>query len=529
MHHRHRQDPGREPRGDRAQQVLHARTARLPQELQDRPGGDHPPARRSVRHGRRARDPAGQHRSGGCDGEDLLGAQGDARAHGPGAGLRGRARRDRRPHRAQDPPGRRHGHPVRGAARQRDARDVLRRRDPVSRPGAEPHDRDRHRRPLLGRDEGSVHRPCRPRGTGRRPDRAGRGERPDRGQRARAAAGDRRHRRSAATGRRGDKGPRPAPRAVVTAAHSPQPREPVAVRAACEQRVARRLADRQRRRRAGSMTRTTVVIADYDYGDVDIERAIIERAGFELIAAQCKTEDEVIEVAHDAAAVVAQYTTISARVIAALPACRVIARYGTGVDIVDVEAATRHNILVTNLPNDWYENEVADHALALLLAVSRKINVYDRATRAGIWKWQTGAPIHRLRGGVLGLLSFGAIAKAIAARAAGFGMLVIAHDPYLSDDEITAAGATAVSFDELVTESDCLVIQAPLTPETHHLFDELQLRRMKSTSILINTARGPIVDDRALYRALSDGWIAGAGLDDIEEEPAKVRDRKSVV
>src|SRR5262249_3314648 len=132
--------------------------------------------------------------------------------------------------------------------------------------------------------------------------------------------------------------------------------------------------------------------------------------------------------------------------------------------------------------------------------------------------------IHRLRGSTLGLLSFGAIARAIATRAAGFGMRVIAHDPFVEADEIAAAGATAVSLDELVTESDCLVIQAPLTPETHHLFDEHRLRDMKSTAILINTARGPIVDDRALYRALSEGWIAGAGLDDLEEEPAKARD-----
>src|SRR5215475_15743971 len=122
-------------------------------------------------------------------------------------------------------------------------------------------------------------------------------------------------------------------------------------------------------------TRERVVIADYDYGDVYIERAIIEKAGFDLIAAQCKTEDEVIEVAHDAAAVVAQYATISARVIAGLPECRVIARYGSGVDIVDVEAATKHNVLVTNVPNDWCENEVADHAMALLLTVARKVNV----------------------------------------------------------------------------------------------------------------------------------------------------------
>ena len=272
------------------------------------------------------------------------------------------------------------------------------------------------------------------------------------------------------------------------------------------------------------MTPEKVVIADYDYDDVEIERAIIEHAGFELTAGRCKTEGEVIDLAHDAAAVITQYATISARVIAELPECRVIARYGSGVDVVDVDAATSHDILVTNVPSDWCENEVADHAMALLLTVARKIGVYDRATRAGTWQWQTGAPIHRLRGSVLGLLSFGAIARAIAARATGFGMRITAHDPYLPAEEIAAAGARGVSFDELVTQSDCLVIQAPLTSETHHLFDEVQLRRMKPTAILINTARGPIVDDRALHRALNEGWIAGAGVDDIEEEPAKIRD-----
>jgi D-3-phosphoglycerate dehydrogenase / 2-oxoglutarate reductase len=271
-------------------------------------------------------------------------------------------------------------------------------------------------------------------------------------------------------------------------------------------------------------TQTKVVIADYDYDDVEIERAIIEAAGFELVAAHSKTEDEVIEVAHDAAGIIAQYAPISARVIAELPECRVIARYGTGVDVVDVAAATEHNIVVTNVPNDWCENEVADHAMALLLALSRKITVYDRETRAGIWQWQSGAPIHVLRGSTLGLLSFGAIARAVAARASAFGMQISAHDPFVPADEITATGAKPVSFDELVTESDCIVIQAPLTPQTYHMFDETQLRRMKPTSILINTGRGPIVDDRALHRALSEGWIAGAALDDIEEEPSKIRD-----
>jgi len=270
----------------------------------------------------------------------------------------------------------------------------------------------------------------------------------------------------------------------------------------------------------------TVVITDYDYGNVDIERMIIEGAGLNLIAAQCKSEDDVIEVARDAHAVIAQYAHVGARAIHAFTRCRVIARYGTGVDIVDVDAATRHNILVTNVPNDWCENEVADHAMTLLLSVARKIRYYDRATRAGEWRWQSGQPIHRLRGRTMGLLSFGAIARAIATRATGFGIRVIAHDPYMAAEDIATRGAAPVSFDELIEQADYLVIQSPLTSETRDLINEAQLRRMKPSAILINTARGPIVNDAALYRALKEGWIAGAGLDDIEEEPAKLHNWK---
>jgi len=162
--------------------------------------------------------------------------------------------------------------------------------------------------------------------------------------------------------------------------------------------------------------------------------------------------------------------------------------------------------------------------VALVLAEARKLRAYDRETRAGVWRWQSGQPIHRLRGRVLGLLSFGAIAQAIAARAAGFGMVVIASDPYMDPAALEAQGVDPVSVDQLVERSDFLVIQAPLTPDTHHLFNEARLRGMKRSAVLINTARGPIVEDAALYRALKDGWIAGAGLDDIEEEPAKQRD-----
>src|SRR5215831_388052 len=165
-----------------------------------------------------------------------------------------------------------------------------------------------------------------------------------------------------------------------------------------------------------------VLIADYDFGNVDIERAIIEGAGFELVPGQCKSEDEVIAAGRDADGVITQYARVGARAIAAFTRCRVIARYGTGVDIVDVDAATRRGIQVTNAPNDWCADEVADHAVSLWLAAARKIAVYDRKTRQGEWKWQSGAPIGRLRGRVFGLLSFGSIARSIADKVKAFGV-----------------------------------------------------------------------------------------------------------
>ena len=265
-----------------------------------------------------------------------------------------------------------------------------------------------------------------------------------------------------------------------------------------------------------------VVIADYDYGDVDIERAIVTAAGFALVPAQAKSEDDVIAVASDADAVLTQYAEIGKSAIASFKRCKVIARYGIGVDIVDVEEATRRNIVVTNVPNDWCMNEVADHAVALLLALVRKLPQYDRATRAGDWEWQTGRPIQRFEEGTVGLFSFGAIAREVARRIKAFGVkAVIACDPYVDEEDAAREGVSLVSFEELLAKSDYLVIQAPLTKQTEGRFSEPELRRMKRGAILINTARGPIVRDQDLYRVLKDGWLSGAGLDDIEEEPAK--------
>jgi D-3-phosphoglycerate dehydrogenase len=266
------------------------------------------------------------------------------------------------------------------------------------------------------------------------------------------------------------------------------------------------------------------MIADSDFGDVDIERAIIEGAGFTLEAYQCKSEEEVIAHGRDAAGILTQYAYIGAAAMESLPQLRVIARYGTGVDIVDVDQATRHGIQVTNAPNDWCADEVADHAIALWLAAARKINEYDTATRRGEWQWQTGAPIRRLRGRIFGLLGYGAIARLIAARAKAFEVEVWAHDPFVDTELMRADQVRPVSQDELIRGCDYLTIQAPLTADTRHLFNDTTLAQMKPTAILINTARGPIISDAALDRALRDGTIAAAALDDLEEEPAKRAD-----
>ena len=193
----------------------------------------------------------------------------------------------------------------------------------------------------------------------------------------------------------------------------------------------------------------TILIADSDFGELDLERTIVEGSGFELVAAQCKSEDDVIEHGRDADGVLAQYARVGKRAIDAFTRCKVIARYGTGVDIIDVDAATRRGIQVTNAPNDWCAEEVADHAISLWLAAARKICEYDQSTRRGEWRWQTGQPIWKLRGRVFGLLSFGAIARLVADRARPFGVDIWAHDPFQDEADIRRHGVRPVSFDEL--------------------------------------------------------------------------------
>ena len=263
-----------------------------------------------------------------------------------------------------------------------------------------------------------------------------------------------------------------------------------------------------------------VVITDYDYGDVSVERDILEAAGAEVIALQAKTEADLFDAAPDCAAMINQYARVGRDTILRMEKCEVIARYGVGVDIVDVEAATDRGILVTNV-QDYCTEEVADHAVSLWLALARKLTDYNRATHDGIWKWQSGQPVFRLRGRTMGVVSFGKIGQAIAARAQAFGVKVVAYDPFLSADFAASHGAELVSKADLLARSDYVLMQAPMTPETRHFLSDAEFASMKPGAILVNTGRGPTVDNKALFRALSNGQLAGAGLDDPEEEPAK--------
>jgi D-3-phosphoglycerate dehydrogenase len=268
------------------------------------------------------------------------------------------------------------------------------------------------------------------------------------------------------------------------------------------------------------MPRFKVVITDFDYGDNDVERAILEPVGAEIVALQAKSEDDLLADMGDCDAVMNQYTRVGKKAIASMQRCKVIARYGVGVDIVDVEAATARGILVTNV-RDYCTEEVADHAIALWLTLARKLWQYNRDTHEGRWHWKSGQPVHRLRDQTMGIISFGKIGQAIAERAQGFGVHVLSHDPYLPEAFFQARDVEPVSMDELLSRSQAVMMQVPMTDETRHFLGPGEFARMRPGAIVVNTGRGPTVDNKALYEALVSGHLAGAGLDDLEEEPAK--------
>ncbi|MGI6098042.1 MAG: C-terminal binding protein [Dethiobacteria bacterium] len=261
-----------------------------------------------------------------------------------------------------------------------------------------------------------------------------------------------------------------------------------------------------------------VVITDYLYETVEYEKKVITDAGGSLIPANCKSEDDIIEVAGDAFGLLVQYAQITERIMDALKNLRVISRYGVGVDSIDIKAATERGIYVANV-TDYCESEVSDHALALLMSCSRKIVAANQYVKGGQWDHTLMKPIARSSSTVVGLVGFGQIPRQLAAKLKAIGFQLLVYDPFVESKDIEKYGAQKVELEQLMVESDFVSVHAPLNEKTRGLVGAEQLNQMKSSAYLINTARGPVVDEAALIEALQSKRIAGAALDVVEQEP----------
>jgi D-3-phosphoglycerate dehydrogenase / 2-oxoglutarate reductase len=232
-----------------------------------------------------------------------------------------------------------------------------------------------------------------------------------------------------------------------------------------------------------------------------------------------RQEDEIIERARDADALIVSSSPMTRRVMSALKQLKVVVRTGVGYDVIDVPAATDLGIVAVNIPDIW-TREVANHALGLLLAWNRRIPTLSTEVKAGVWQSQPPGPVGALHGETVGIVGFGNIGRAFARRVAALETHVIAYDPYVDDAQFAVLGVERVpSLGELVARSDYVSVHTLLNAETRHLIDEAFLRQMKPTACLINTSRGPVVDEQAIIRALQERWIAGAALDVQEHEP----------
>jgi len=256
-----------------------------------------------------------------------------------------------------------------------------------------------------------------------------------------------------------------------------------------------------------------VLVTDYVWPSVEPERAVLAQAGAELVVAPDGSEETLAGLARDVDGILTCFAKVTDKVVEAAEKCVVISRYGVGVDNIAVDTATDLGIVVTYVP-DYCVDEVSDHVLALLLAWNRRVVLFDRATKTRGWGSEgLGMRIMRLRGKKLGIVGFGRIGRAVCAKALAFGLEVLASDPFLSAEAVSDRGARMVELPELLSESDFVTLHSPLTPETTSMMGVAELGKMKAEAFLINAARGPLINEDALYDALTSGQIAGAGLD----------------
>lgn len=255
---------------------------------------------------------------------------------------------------------------------------------------------------------------------------------------------------------------------------------------------------------------------------VEEEKKILSRYA-SVTVANTTSEDQLVELVKDVDVIMVVYAKITKRIINSATKLKGIIRYGIGVDNIDLEAATAKGVIVANVP-DYAIETVADHAWALILALVRRIVIADKYVRNRLYigKWTNPPEYLRgidLSGKVLGLIGVGRIGREVAKRAKGFGVKILGYDPYISSDVAKEFGIEIVNLDTLLSESDIISIHCPLTKETYHLINEDKIRLMRKRPYIINTARGAIIDEKALYKALKEGWIAGAALDVFEIEP----------
>jgi D-3-phosphoglycerate dehydrogenase len=260
-----------------------------------------------------------------------------------------------------------------------------------------------------------------------------------------------------------------------------------------------------------------VVLTDYVWDSLDVEQKTLAGVA-SLVPLQTKRPEEFLPEAKDCDALLNTYAgPITAEVMAGMPRCKIIARYGIGVDTIDLRAATEAGIIVTNNPTYCIE-EVAEHTMALLLACARKVAFYDRLVRQRRWEVPPGKPMFRLAGRTVGLVGFGNIARAVAVRAAAFGLRILYYDPLVLAGQAPGLGEKR-ELPDVLGEADFLSVHPPLNAETRGMIGDAAFAQMKSTAFLINCARGPIVDTAALVRALDARRIAGCALDTTDPEP----------
>ncbi|MBM4436256.1 MAG: C-terminal binding protein [Actinobacteria bacterium] len=264
--------------------------------------------------------------------------------------------------------------------------------------------------------------------------------------------------------------------------------------------------------------RPKILITDTVWPSTQPERVVLAELDADIVESDSPDEARLKELARDVDGILTCFAKVTEKVVRASPRLRVVGRYGVGTDNIDVATCTSLNIPVTYVP-DYAIEEVADHAFALALSLLRKTVALDRLVKAGTWQIDPVRPIRRLRGLTLGILGYGRIGHALGLRAMPHGFKILVFDPYITPERLQDIGAELVSKDRLIAESDVISCHAPLTPETRHIVGEPELRGMKKSAFLVNTARGPLVDEYALARALREGWIAGAGVDVLAQEP----------